>query len=89
MLRSFFLSFRPTTRRYIGLLPFFSPPSSHRAPVLLRSHLVASCPVRYASSVAIRSLVYDTSLRATHTITSSIGGVQISIYLVNDATDSL
>ena len=37
MLQSFF---RPTTRRYIGLLSFFSPPSSHRAPVLLRSYLV-------------------------------------------------
>ena len=33
--------------------------------------------------------MYDTHLRATHTITSSIGGVQITIYLVNDATDSL
>ena len=57
--------------------------------LLTRSHLVASCSVRYASSVAIRPLVYDTHLRATHTTTSSIGGVQISIYLVNDATDSL
>ena len=57
--------------------------------LLMRSHLVASCPVRYASSVAIRSPMYDTHLRATHTTTSSIGGVQIPIYLVSNATDSL
>ena len=57
--------------------------------LLTRSHLVASFPVRYASDVAMQSLVYDTSLRATHTITSSIGGVQIPIYLVSSATDSV
>ena len=57
--------------------------------LLTRSYLVASCPVRYASGVAIRSLMYDTYLRATHTTTSSIRGVQIPIYLVSDATDSL
>ena len=57
--------------------------------LLTRYDLVASCLVRYSSGVAIRSLVYDTHLRATHTTTSSIGGVQIPIYLVNDATDSL
>ena len=65
------------------------PPSSHRASVLLRSHLATSRPVRYTSSVAIRSTMYDTHLRATHTTTSSIRGVQIPIYLVSDATDSL
>ena len=54
-----------------------------------RSHLVASCLVRYSSGVVIRSLMYDTHLRATHTTTSSIRGVQIPIYLVRDATDSL
>ena len=68
---------------FTGLLYFYD------LILLTRSHLVASCPVRYSSGVAIRSLVYDTYLRATHTITSSIGGVQIPIYLVNDATDSL
>ena len=57
--------------------------------LLMRSHLAASCPVRYSSGVAIRSLMYDTHLRATLTTTSSIGGVQIPIYLVNSATDSL
>ena len=57
--------------------------------LLTRSYLVASCPVRYPSGVVIRSLMYDTHLRATHTTTSSIGGVQIPIYLVSDATDSL
>ena len=56
---------------------------------LTRSHLAASCPVRYASGVAMRSLMYDTYLRATHTTTSSIGGVQIPIYLVSNTTDSL
>ena len=56
---------------------------------LTRSYLTASCPVRYASGVAIRSPVYDTYLRATHTTTSSIGGVQIPIYLVSNTTDSL
>ena len=56
---------------------------------LTRSHLVASCLVRYSSGVVIRSLMYDTYLRATHTTTSSIRGVQIPIYLVSDATDSL
>ena len=54
-----------------------------------RSHLVTSCPVRYSSGVAIRSLMYDTHLQATHTTTSSIGGVQIPIYLVSNAMDSL
>ena len=83
------LPFCPTIRRYIGLPSFVSPSSSHRASVLLWSHLVASCPVWYLSGVAIRSLMYDTHLRGTHTTTSSIGGVQIPIYLVNNATDSL
>ena len=57
--------------------------------LLTQSHLVASRPVRSSSGVAIRSLMYDTHLWATHTTTSSIGGVQIPIYLVNNATDSL
>ena len=57
--------------------------------LLTRSHLVASCPVRYSSGVAIRSPMYDTNLRATHTTTSGIGGVQIPIYLVSNTTDSL
>ena len=33
--------------------------------------------------------LYDTHLQATHTTTSSIGGVQIPIYLVSNTTDSL
>ena len=57
--------------------------------LLTRFHLTASCPVRYASGIVIRSLMYDIHLRATHTTTSSIGGVQIPIYLVSSATDSL
>ena len=56
---------------------------------LTRSYLVAFCPVRYSSGAVIRSLMYDTHLRATHTTTSSIGGVQIPICLVDNATDSL
>ena len=35
------------------------------------------------------ALLYDTHLRATHMTTSSIGGVQIPIYLVSSTTDSL
>ena len=33
--------------------------------------------------------MYDTHLRATYMTTSSIRGVQIPIYLVSNATDSL
>ena len=73
----------PLFHPLIGLLYFYD------LIWLTRSHLVASFLVRYLSGVVIRSLMYDTYLRATHTTTSSIGGVQISIYLVNDATDSL
>ena len=75
------LSFLP--HPLIGLLYFYD------LIWLTRSHLVASCLVRYSSDVVIRSLVYNTYLRATHTTTSSIRGVPIPIYLVNDATDSL
>ena len=67
----------------IGLLYFYD------LILLMRSYLATSRPVRYTSSVAIRSTMYDTHLRATHTTTSSIRGVQIPIYLVSDATDSL
>ena len=67
----------------IGLLYFYDLIS------LMRSYLATSRPVRYTSSVVIRSTMYDTHLRATHTTTSSIRGVQIPIYLVSDATDSL
>ena len=56
---------------------------------LTRSHLAASCLVRYASGVAMPSPMYDIYLRATHTTTGSIGGVQIPIYLVSNTTDSL
>ena len=76
------------------LLPFLPHPFTrllyfYDLILLTRSHLVASCPVRYSSGAAIRSAMYDTHLRATHTTTGSIGGVQIPIYLVSDATDSL
>ena len=67
----------------IGRLYFYDPIW------LTRSYLVASRLVWYISGVVIRSLMYDTYLRATHTTTSSIRGVQIPIYLVSDATDSL
>ena len=70
-------------RPLIGLLYFYD------LILLVQSHLVASCSVRYASSVAIQSPMYDTHLQATHTTTSSIGGVQIPIYLVSNTTDSL
>ena len=76
------------------LLPFLPHPFTrllyfYDLILLTRSHLAAFCPVRYTSSVAIRSPMYDTHLGATHTTTSSIGGVQIPIYLVSRATDSL
>ena len=67
----------------IGLLYFYD------LILLMRSYLATSRPVRYTSSVAIRSTMYDTHLRATHTTTSSIRGVQIPIYLVSNTTDSL
>ena len=73
----------PLPHPLIGLLYVYDPIW------LTRPHLVASCLVQYSSDVVIRSLVYDTYLRATHTTTSSIRGVQIPIYLVSDATDSL
>ena len=56
---------------------------------LTRSHLAASSPVRYDLPCTIRSPMYDTHLRATHTTSSSIGEVPIPIYLVSNATDSL
>ena len=37
----------------------------------------------------LSSPMYNTHLRATDTTTSSIGGAQIHIYLVNGTTDSL
>ena len=89
------LSSCPTIRRYVGLLHSFLPHPLigllyfYDLILLKRFHLATSRPVRYISGVAIRSTMYDTHLRATHTTTSSIGGVQIPIYLVNDATDSL
>ena len=90
---SFFLPYYTQIRRtaffpfsphpLIGLLYFYD------LIWLTRFRLVASCPVRYSSDVVIRSLMYDTYLRATHTTTSSIRGVQIPIYLVSNTTDSL
>ena len=76
-----FLSYLP--HPLIGLLYFYD------RILLMRSYLATSRPVRYTSSVAIRSTMYDTHLRATHTTTSSIRGVQIPIYLVSSATDSV
>ena len=73
----------PLPHPLIGLLYFYD------LIWLTRSHPVASCLVRYSSGVVIRSLLYDTYLRATHTTTSSIGGVQIPICVVSNATDSL
>ena len=90
---SFFLPYYTQIRRtasflspphpLIGLLYFYD------LILLMRSHLATSRPVRYISSVEIRSTMYDTHLRATHTTTSSIRGVQIPIYLVSNTTDSL
>ena len=81
--------FCPTIRRYVGLPSSSSPPSSHRASVLLRSNLAETIPSCCLLSCTIFIWCHDTHLRATHTTTSSIRGVQIPIYLVSDATDSL
>ena len=55
-----FLSLRPTTRRYVGLLSFLFPPSSHKglmylynSILLIQFNLVASCHVLYLSDVVI------------------------------------
>ena len=93
-----FLSLRPTTHRYIGLSSFFSPPSFPQAPVLLRfnladtisSYCLMPCTISiWYCDIILPILLYDTHLRATHTTTGSIGGVQIPIYLVSSTTDSL
>ena len=43
----------PTIRRYIGLLSSLSPPSSHRASVLLRSYLADAIPSCHLPSCTI------------------------------------
>ena len=69
-----------------------------RAHVLLRYNLADAIPSYGVMSCTISIwrcntiwpvLLYDTHLRATHTTTSSIRGVQIPIYLVSSTTDSL
>ena len=69
-----------------------------RAHVLLQFNLADTIPSCHLTSCTISiwrrdmilpSPLYDTHLRATHTTTSSIGGVQIPIYLVSSTMDSL
>ena len=69
-----------------------------RAPVLLQFNLadtiLSSCLMPCTISIwccdmILPALLYDIHLRATHMTTSSIGGVQIPIYLVSSTTDSL
>ena len=79
----------------------FFPLSPHpltRAHVLLQfnltdaipSYCLLSCTISIWHCDTISSiLLYDIHLRATHMTTSSIGGVQIPIYLVSSTTDSL
>ena len=75
--------FRPTTRRYVGLLSFLYPPSLHTGFCTFTILSLQRDPIW------LPPVLYDTHLRATHTTTSSISGVQIPIYLVSNATDSL
>ena len=81
-------------RRYIGLHRFLSFPAPlHQSPCTILSDWRSI--VRYdleAHSLTIRSYglsLYDINLRATATAILSIRGVQIPIYLVTSATDSL
>ena len=76
----------------------FLPHPSPRANVLLQSDLVdmiSSCYLMpctisiWCCDMILPELLYDMHLRATHTTTSSIRGVQIPIYLVSNAMDSL
>ena len=67
LLRSFF---RPTTRRYVGLPSFFSPPSSHRALVLLRSNLADAIPSCCLLSCTILVWCCDTISRVRYISTS-------------------
>ena len=54
------------------------------------SYCLASCMISiWCCDMISPILMYNTHLRATDTTTSSIGGAQILIYLVNSTTDSL
>ena len=75
-----------------------SPLSYHRACVLLQfdltvvisSYRLVLCTISiWCCDTILPHPVYDIHLRATDMTTSSIGGVQIHIYLVNRTTDSL
>ena len=63
-------SFCPTTRRYVGLPSFPSPPSSHRALVLLRSHLANAILSCYLLSCTITIWCCDTISHVRYTSTS-------------------
>ena len=76
----------------------FLPHPLTRAYVLLRSNLadmipsycLMTCTISiWCCNMILLILLYNTHLGATHTSTSSIGGVQIPIYLVSSTTDSL
>ena len=97
MLHSFFLFALLHTDMSDCLLSSLPHPLP-RAPVLLQFNLADSIPSYYPMPCTISiwhcdmilpALLYNTHLRATHTTTSSIGGVQIPIYLVSSTTDSL
>jgi hypothetical protein len=74
------------------------PPPSIGLLYLLRSNLIftiRSCRLMpctisiWCCDMILPIPMYDTHLRATDMTTSSIGGAQIHIYLVNSTTDSL
>ena len=96
---TFSFSFCPTTHTDMSdCLLSFLPHPLPRAPVLLQFNLadtiLSSCLMPCMISIwccdmILPALLYDIHLRATHMTTSSIGGVQIPIYLVSSTTDSL
>ena len=64
------LSSCPTIRRHVGLLPFFFPPSSHRASVLVRSNLADAIPSCCLLSCTILIWCCDTISHVRYTSTS-------------------
>ena len=64
--------FRPTTRRYVGLLSSLYPPSSQRASVLLRSHLPDAIPSDCLPSCTICIWRYDMISHVRYTSTSHL-----------------
>ena len=95
---TFFLSFTLLHTDTLDCLLSSLPHPLLRASVLLWSDLTDMIPSHHLMpcmisiwqrNMILPALLYDTHLGATHTTTSSIGGVQIPIYLVSSTTESL